>query len=225
MRQSAGLINLQDLFDGLRESQKLLGRKVLKLIQKNYTPEKVKLITKKEPTPEFYSRIFSQYDVVVEEGVLTDTQRQSQFTQMAALKAMGVQFTDEEIVDASNLLDKKKYKERLAAQQQQAAQMQQMATTLEMQRAAAETESDKALAAERINKIQLDAALSAERISRAEEDRTAGVLNLVKAVKELEGIDLSLLAQKISLLKSLEGEQVEKEHANAPAQPQQPSAV
>jgi len=33
MRQAAGLVNLQDIFDGLRDSQKLLGRKVLKLIK------------------------------------------------------------------------------------------------------------------------------------------------------------------------------------------------
>ena len=59
--------------------------------------------------------------------------------------------------------------------------------------------------------IQLDAAFSAETLSRDEEDRTAGVLNLIKAVKELEGMDLNNLAQKISLLKALEGKQEEKE--------------
>ncbi len=72
MRQAAGLVNLQDIFDGLRESQKLLGRKVVKLVQKNYTPEKIKLITKKEPTQEFYDKVFSKYDVVVEEDEAED---------------------------------------------------------------------------------------------------------------------------------------------------------
>lgn len=224
MRQSAGLVNLQDIFDGLRESQKLLGRKVLKLVQKNYTPEKIKLITKKDPTPEFYSGLFSKYDIVVEEGVLTDTQRQGQFMQMTALKSMGVQFTDEEIVDASNLNDKKKYKQRLAQQQQQAQQMQQMQINLEMQRAAAETEADKALAAERVNKIQLDAALSAERISRAEEDRTGGVLNLIKAVKELESIDIDNLQRKLALLREIEGAQSIRE-GEAKTQPQEASPI
>lgn len=220
MRQAAGLVNLQDIFDGLRESQKLLGRKVMKLVQKNYTPEKIKLITKRDPTPEFFSKMFSKYDVLVEEGVLTDTQRQAQFMQMAALKGMGVQFTDEEIVDASNLTDKKKYKQRLAQQQQMAQQMQQTQINLEMQRAAAETEADKALAAERVNKIQLDAALSAERISRAEEDRTGGVLNLIKAVKELEGIDIDNLQRKLALLREIEGAQSTREAETAsPPQP------
>lgn len=225
MRQSAGLVNLQDLFDGLRESQKLLGRKVMKLIQKNYTPEKIKLITKKEPTAEFYSKVFSKYDVVIEEGVQTDTQKQTQFAQMMALRAVGVQFTDEEVVDASNLHDKKQYKERLAAAQQAQNQAMQTQTQLQMEAVASKTASDKALAAERLNKIQLDAALSAERISRSEEDRTAGVLNLVKAAKELDGMDLDHLRSQLEMLKGLEVHQMNKEAAIAQqTQQQQPQS-
>ena len=51
----------------------------------------------------------------------------------------------------------------------------------------------------------------AERISRAEEDRTAGVLNLVKAAKELDGMDLEHLAAEIAILRQLEGDQKAKE--------------
>ena len=212
MRQSAGLVNLQDLFDGLRESQRLLGRKVLKLMQNNYSPEKIKLITKKDPTPEFYSKSFAKYDVTVEEGILTDTQRQSQFTQLMALKAMGIEIPSSLIVKNSNLHGKKDLEELMAAQAQQQEQMMQMQAQLQMQnqdtvtRAVdAKAESDKALAAERLNKVGLDAALSAERLSRAEEDRTASALNIVKMFKELEGIDLSNLREKLTLIRELEG--------------------
>lgn len=220
MRQSAGLVNLQDLFDGLRESQKLLGRKVLKLIQKNYTPEKIKLITKKEPTPEFYSQLYSKYDVVVEEGILTDTQRQSQFVQLAALKTMGVlpPEGDALLIKNSNLHDKKQLEELMQKKAQEQMQLQQMQLQMQMQQQAVVThaanskaESDQALASERIAKIELDKALNAERLARAEEDRTAGVLNLIKAVKELESIDLDTLIKKIGLLRSLEGAQESKE--------------
>lgn len=218
MRQSAGLVNLQDLFDGLRESQKLLGRKVLKLMQMNYTPEKIELITKKKPTDEFYSKTFAKYDVVIEEGILTDTQQQSEFIQYTALKSMGVNITDEELIDASNLHDKKKVKDRIAAQSQAAQQLQQQQTQMAMEQQAVIThsanskaESDQALAAERLAKIGLDKALNAERIARSEEDRTAGVLNLVKAVKELEGLDLDSLLKKVQILQSLEMGQESKE--------------
>lgn len=228
MRQSAGLVNLQDIFDGLRESQKLLGRKTLRLIQMNYTPEKIRLITKKEPTPEFYSKAFARYDVVVEEGILTDTQKQNEFAQYIALKAMGVNITDEEIIRSSSLHGKKKLQDRIQQQAQQAQQAQQMQMQLEMQKLQTETnvldsraQSDRALAAERTNKIGLDAALSAERISRAEEDRTAGVLNLIRAVKELEGMDIAQLREKVDIILALDGKQ-EKASASSAATPKQP---
>lgn len=226
-RQAAGLVNLQDIFDGLRDSQKLLSRKVMKLMQINYTPEKIKLITKKEPTPEFYSKVFAKYDVVVEEGILTDTQRHSQFIQLTALRQMGVlpPEGDALIIKNSNLHDTQELadlmEKKAKAQAEANAQMQQ----LQMQEIAirnkvaeSRSQADMSLAAERINKVQLDAALSAERISRSEEDRTSGVLNLVKAAKELDGMDLDHLHQQIQILRELEGKQVEEEQKNAPEQ-------
>lgn len=133
MRQSAGLINLQDLFDGLRESQKLLGQKVLKLIQDNYSPEKIKMITKKDPTPEFYSKSFGKYNVIVEEGILTDTQRQSQFVQLMALKGMGVEIPNSLIVKNSNLHGKKDLEQLMDAQAKAQEQQMQQQMQLQMQ--------------------------------------------------------------------------------------------
>lgn len=219
MRQGAALVNLQDLFDGLRESQKLLGEKTLKLMQLNYSAEKIKAITKKDPTPEFFSKAFSKYNVVVEEGLLTDTQKQTDFAGRLALKAMGVNITDAEIISASSLHDKKPIFERMQGEMEAAQKQAQQANELQMQNQATITdgvrskaESDKALAAERINKIGLDAALNAERISRAEEERTAGILNLIKAVKEIQSIDISTLREKLEILKEIEGKQVSEEN-------------
>lgn len=217
MRQSAGLVNLQDLFDGLRESQKLLGQKVLKIMQNNYSPEKIKLITKKDPTPEFYSKAFSRYNVIVEEGVLTDTQRQSQFVQLMGLKTMGVEIPNSLIIKNSNLHGKKDLEKILDAQAKAQQQQEQMAMQLQMQNQEtatraidAKAESDRSLAAERLNKVGLDAALSAERITRAEEERTAGALNLIKALHELDGINIENLRAKLAFIKELEGKEPEE---------------
>lgn len=213
MRQTAGLVNLEDLFDSLRESQKLLGNKIVKLIQLNYSPEKIKLITKKDPTPEFYSKSFAKYDVVVEEGVLTDTQQQNEFVQYLALKTLGVNITDAELIQASSLHDKHKLMERIDAEAQQAAQTAQQQQQLQMHQESllaesigAKSQSDQALAAERMAKIKLDQALNEERINRAEEDKTAAILNLIKAAKELEGMDIAHLQAKIDMLKSMQEE-------------------
>lgn len=223
MRQAAGLVSLRNVFDSLSESQKILGKITMELIQKNYTPEKVALITKKQVTPEFYSGSFARYDVVVEQGTETDTQKQEQFSQLLALKQMGFNIPDSLIIKSSGLVRKRELNEILDAQAQQEQEMIQKREELEQHQIKVMTDgieskaaSDQALAQERLNKIQLDAALSAERIARSEEDRTAGVLNLIKAIKELEGMDINQMAQKVQMLTALEAGQLQKEEATSP---------
>jgi hypothetical protein len=243
MRVNAGLISLRRLFDGLAETQQILGKKVMKLIQANWTPEKVALVTKK-PCPEgFFSAELLNYDVVVEEGILTDTQRQSQFMGLLALKQMGVEIPNSLIVKNSNLHDKAELNELLDAQAQQQSQIMQQQQDLEMRKLQVVTDgieskaqSDQALAIERINKVHLDQAISAERIQRAETDKSAAELNMIKAVKELQSMDLEGLVQKITMIQqlgeiqSMESEQkrAQEQHEmqmNAPQPQQQNVAV
>jgi len=226
-RQMAGWIPIQHIFDGIWESQQLLGEKTLKLMQAKYTPEKIKLITKKEPTPEFYSKAFSRYNVAVEEGVLTDTQRQSQFVQYVALQQLGVLPPEGAslIIKNSNLHNKKELYELMEKKQQAEAQQQQQAMQLQMQNqhtvtqaVEAKADADRSLAAERLNKVGLDAALNMERMARSEEERTAGALNIIKALKELDSMNLDNLHKKLALIKSLEGngEEIPKPTAATP---------
>ncbi len=126
---------------------------------------------------------------------------------------MGVPVDNKEIVENSNLHNKKPIIERIQAQEQAQAQAAGVQSQLMVQKMQSEAKADDALAAERINKIGLDAALNAERLARAEQDRTGGELNLVKAVKELEGIDLQSLREKLALLNELESRQRMKEEA------------
>ncbi len=213
MRQASGLVSLRNVFDSVAETQKILGKKVMQLIQKNYSPEKVKAITKKQPTEEFYSGNWAKYNIVVEEGILTDTQRQSQYMQLLALKGMGIPVPDGLIIKNSNLHGKAELNEILDAQAKQQQEALEKQEQLQMQQMQVMTDgieskaqSDQALAMERLSTINLKNAENAERMQRAEEDKTAAVLNLVKAMKELEGLDLGLLTQKLQLLKVLEGE-------------------
>jgi hypothetical protein len=240
MRQLAGWIPMQDIFDGAHESQKIVSQKVLKLIQLNYTPEKIRKMTKKEPTPEFFSQDFAKYNITIEEGILTDSQKQSQFITLSALKTMGVlpPEGDSLIIKNSNLHDKKELQDLMdqkaqaesqAMQQQQQMAMQQQAVTIEAIQS--KSQSDRSLGHEREAKIQLDQALNAERISRSEEEKTSGVLNLIKAVKELQGMDLEHLAMQLQMVRELEGEQNAKTEAKEaaekpftpPESPQQPT--
>ena len=218
MRELAGWVPMQHIFDGLRESQKLLGQKTVKLIQNHYSPEKIQLITKQKPTQEFYDKSFEKYNVVIQEGILTDTQKQSQFVQLSALRVMGINITDPEIIRNSSLHDKKEIEERMTAEAEAAQQLQHTQQMMAMQQqkvvtdaAESKAQADRSLGAERMAKIQLDQALNMERISRAEEDRTAGVLNLVKAFKELDSMNIESIRQKMQLLREIEGEQQQRE--------------
>lgn len=210
MRTQAGLVGLRGITDSLSESQKILGKKTLTLIQENYSPEKIAMITKRQPTEEFYSQNWSKYNVVVQEGVLTDTQRQSEFLTLMALHNGGFDIPKSLIIKKSNVHDKKELNEILDAQAKQAQEAQQTQQELEMNKLRlvadgieSKAMSDQALAQERLATIGLKNAENAERIQRAETEDTAAQLNFIKALKELDGMNLNHIAQKIALLKEL----------------------
>jgi hypothetical protein len=212
LRQGAGLVTLQPIFDNLDESQKLLGQLHMEIIQANWTPGKVRRIIQEEPTEEFYNRAFGKYDCVVEEAPMTSTQKQLALQKGLYLREMGIPISTGYLIDNMNLPDKKKVIEETMQQEQmqQQMQMQQMQTEMEQkqliaQAAMAEANSKNALAAERMNKVQLDAALSAERMQRADEDRTGSVLNLIKAIKEIQGMDLEQMEAGLRIVQTMEG--------------------
>lgn len=214
LRQGAGLTTLQTLFDHLDRAQKLLGQLHLDIIQANWTPGKVKRILNEDPSDQFYNRAFGKYDCVVEEAPLTSTQKQLALQKALYLREIGIPITTEYLIKHSNLPDKDELIESVVKQEQQQAEQQAQMAQLQMQNMQVDNEtklsyaeSQKALAAERSNKVQLDAALSAERIQRADEDRTASVLNLIKAVKELQGMDLDQIQRSLSIVQQLEPEQ------------------
>jgi len=212
LRQGAGLTTLQTIFDHLDRSQKMLGKLHLEIMQANWTPGKIKRILNEDPTDQFYNRAFGKYDCVVEEAPLTSTQKQLALQKALYLREIGIPITTEYLIKHSNLPDKEELIQSVVAQEQQQAQQQAQMAQLQMQNMQVDNEtklsyaeSQKALASERMNKVQLDAALSAERIQRADEDRTSSVLNLIKAVKELQGMDLDQLEKEISIVQQISG--------------------
>jgi hypothetical protein len=209
LRQGAGLVTLQTIFDNLDQSQKMLGKLHLEMIQASWTPGKVARIIGEEPSPEFYNRAFSKYDAVVEEAPLTSTQKQMALQQALYLKELGVPIPTEYILENMQLPNKDELIQKIIQQEGEQREQQQQMAQLQMQQLQVDNETklsyaegQKALAAERINKTRLDAALSAERMQRADEDRTGAFLNLVKAVKEIENMDVEQIAQAVQIMKT-----------------------
>ena len=210
LRQGAGLVTLEKLFDQLDLSQKLLGEITMDIVQKNFTKGKVERILGKPASPQFENKAFQKYDCVVTEGLLTDTQQKLEFIQLSQMKEMGLPIPSDILIDKAPIHGKKELKESIAKIEQAQAQQQQQMSQLQMQQmdiqnksASAYSDAQQSLAAERLAKIQLDQAVNAERLQRSEEEKTGGILNLIKAIKELEGMDIEQIARKIEIVKAL----------------------
>jgi hypothetical protein len=207
LRQGAGLTTLQILFDQLDHAQKLLGEIIVDLIQSSFTPGKVKKILEgKEPAPQFYNKAFGKYGISIEEGLNTSTQKQMQFAQLLNLREVGVPIPDEQLIEACTLQNKNELLEAMAQQkqQQQQAQQQQMEATMKEQMARTElaqarAQADQGLGIERLSRVQENQALAIERQAQARKDEDIGLLNVVKALKEIDSVDLAQLEKLISL--------------------------
>lgn len=208
LRQGAGLTTLQILFDQLDRSQKQLGKICIDVIQKNFTPGKIKRIIEAEPTAQFYNKSFSKYDAAIEEGLNTTTQRQMQFAQMLHLRNAGVPISTTDLLEAATIQNKTKIIKNAIAQEQQQAQVAQLQTqvALEEQQARVElakarSEADRGLGVERLSRVSENQALAQERKAEAQKDDEQALLNFVKALKEMESIDIANLEKLLSLSK------------------------
>lgn len=207
LRQGAGLTTLQPLFDQLDVAQKLLGKIMIDMIQANFTPGKIKKILEtEEPTDQFYNKAFGRYDAVVEDGFNTSTQKQMEFAQLMQLKELGIPIPDESLINAATLQHKKQLVETIQKNQQaqQQAQEAQMQSQLQVQQAQVELSqaraiADRGLGIERASRVEENQALAIERRAQAEKDHDIGLLNLIKALKEIDGIDISHVEQLLSL--------------------------
>lgn len=215
LRQGAALVNLQDLFDNLRLSQKAVSKKVIKLIQK-WTPQKIQRIINEPPTQEFFSKEFTKYDIAVQEGVLTDTQKQMNFRQMIDIYQLtggpgGSPITPQMLYEAAPFQGKSQTNEQIAQNQKQqaeAAQKQQQIQSeliqTQSQMAQAKAISDVALSKERFTRAVANMGLEDERASKAVENRADTALNRAKAIKELASMDDERLLKYLQVVRMME---------------------
>src|SRR6202142_4185200 len=192
MKQSMAIMQLGPIMDNFREADYLVAKKTLKLIQK-YTPEKVERLLKSEPTPEFYNGTFLDYDVDIVEAVMTDTQKQQAFLQAWTMKMGGTNVPDEMLWELSPFPIQKKFMQQIEAhtkQAEEAAKQEQEDKKQVNELLQAKAFTDVALGEERLSRIKYDAALSEERLAAAQEERSRGVLDIIRAGKEFQEMEL-----------------------------------
>lgn len=222
LRQGAGLTTLQSLFDQLDHSQKLLGSLMLEVIQTNFTPGKIKRILNEDPSPQFYNKSFGRYDAAVEEGLNTTTQKQMQFAQLLNLREVGVPVPDDVLLNAATLQNKKELTDAIKSANDQKAQAEEMQMQSMLHEQSARTnlanaraQADQGLGLERVSRIQENQQLAKERSAQAEKDQMGAILDMVKAAKELDTIDLEQLEKIMMLSRNLQQKQ-EVQNGQAP---------
>lgn len=215
LRMGAGLVSLQTVFDRLRSSQKHLGEIFIKIIQANFSAGKVRRILNEEPTPQFQENEFQKYDCVVEEGLLTSTQRQLRFVQLLHLRESGIPVSSEELLESSTLQGKGKLIESIKKTEQEQAKQQQMQLQQQMEHQAlltrsveAKAQNDFASAQERQGRTISNIGLYAERESEQIKNMASATLDNTKAMAEIANMEDDRLMKLARFVLELQKEQL-----------------
>jgi len=225
VRASNGLKGNRGIFDNLEQSKKYLGKLVIEAVQKNYTPGKIQRIINDEPTEEFFSGQFEEYDCAIKQAVKTATQREAYYYQLLQLVSMGAPIPWDKILEVAPLQGSTKLHEILAeeAEKQKAAsevEQEQMQIQRELDLAA--INQSNALAEERRGRILADIGLAKERESEVVQNHAKAFLDNAKTIAEIEDLPRKRLIEVLTLAAELR--QTQMQQANAELQQDQQRA-
>ena len=223
LRQGAGLVTLQTIFDKLDYTQRLYGKIRLQSIRKNFSKGKIRNILGYEPDPRFFTSHSQKYAIAVEEGNYSSSQRQMELQQLLHFKELGIAISDKSIIRSAFITNKKQViaemEEQMQQQQQQAQQQAEAAQKLDdakIMDLMAKAQSNMA----KVGDIQVQ---SQERIAKiddlhasADHKRTQSELDMVKSLMELETMDLDMIARSLEIAMAIKTQNTAQEN-NQPA--------
>jgi hypothetical protein len=239
LKQAANLMVFQKYFDQWDFSDKLLGERLLQICQNGWSAEKVQLIIGEEPSPFFYSKIFSKFHTIVEEADLTPTQQNLQAKQMMDINsAFGREvFPPSMIIPKLNITGKGEIIPYLQQQEQNASQLQQEQTAIshafedaKLKELVTKAASNLATARERHGRAEANIGLFEERLSEitrnralATKDKMAALAQLVETIGKYGEIETNLKMHELENYdyKQEGKENVEKEDAKRTAESNQ----
>lgn len=207
LRQSAGLVTLQSIYDRSDFTQRLYGKLRLETIQANFSKGKIHNILGKDPDPRMFLNYTQKYGVAVEEGNYSTTQRQMELKQLIDFKSLGMNIPDTAIMRAAFITNKKLIIEEMEQANQQQAQMQQaqmqqeqMKDQSKMQLEGAKTRSELAREKELMASAQEKFSMIDKNEAMAEHERMQADYDLVRAQIDLENLDVVNLKNNLELL-------------------------
>lgn len=194
MKQAANLMVFQKYFDQWDYSLKLLFERMLNIALLNWEAPKIQLMIGEEPSPYFFSRIFAKYQTVVEEGLLTPTQKNLQAQQMMDINAsFGREVLPPSmIIKDMNIQGKAEIMQFLQQQEEQASQLQQEQTAVQhafedakLKELYTKAMSNLATARERHGRAEADIGLFEERLSEITRNRALATKDKMEALEKL----------------------------------------
>lgn len=222
LRQGANLVTLQGIFDRADYSQRIFTSLRAEAIRKNWSNGKIEQILGKKPDKRLRLLNTQRFDVAIEQGSYSTTQRQMELKQLLYLREMGVQsITDTDILTAATIqnkgeiLDRQKKADEQQAQQQEAMMQQQQAQQQQQmmidfaksKRDMAAAKDSEASAIQKLAQLEEIQASSEQKTTQAE-------LNLVKQLIELEDLDLRQIKESIQLSNMIKDIQDQKNQMN-----------
>ena len=194
IKQAANLMVFQKYFDQWDYSLKLVGERMLQYAINNWNAEKVKMMIGEEPTAFFYSKVFAKYHTIVEEGLLTPTQRNLQAQQMLEINER----FGREVLPASmiipymNIQGKNEIVQFLQQQEQQAAHKQEEAENLQhafedakLKELYSRATANIAMARERHGRSEANIGLFEERLSEITKNKSLATKARMEALAQL----------------------------------------
>jgi hypothetical protein len=210
LRQGAGLVTLQTIFDKLDYSQRLYGKIRLQAIRKNFSKGKITSILGHEPDRKFFTSHSQKYATAVEEGNYSTSQRQMELQQLLHFKQLGMTVSDKTIWRAAFITNKRQAEEDAAQEVQKQQQQAQAQSQVQEQTEKAKSMASYAKARVDLAREQELIASSQQKLSEvdnnkadAERKRIESELGLVKIMIELEDKDFTQLQKSFELAQAI----------------------
>jgi hypothetical protein len=219
VRASNGLKGNRGIFDNLEQSKKYLGKLVIECVQKNYSVGKIQRIIGEEPSEEFLSGQFEEYDCAIKQAVKTATQREAFYYQALQLVALGAPIPWANLLEIAPLQGSTKLHEIMrqqAEQAQVAAQAEQEAMQMQKMLDMAAINQSTALAEERRARVLADIGLAKERESEVTQNHAKAFLDNAKTIAQIEDIPRKRLVEVLKLAADIRLQ--EKQEAEAELQ-------
>lgn len=194
LKQAANLMVFQKYFDQWDFSDKMLGDRLLQIVLNNWNAEKVKLLIGEEPSPYFYSKIFSRYQVLVEESDLTPTQQNLQAQHMLDIndKFQREVFPPSMIIPKLNITGKgeiipflQQQEEQMNATQAEATNIQHAFEEAKLKELMSKAAANLATAKERYGRFESNIGLLEERMSEVSKNRSLSTKAKMEALEKM----------------------------------------